>query len=256
MLLGITDGAVPIEGVGGFGADIGIGHGLGAGCEAIRLLQRLQPELPILTAHHADGVADLLRGGRIQRLLHQGVLFQIQPPAAEWLAGGLEHGAHLCAVRQHPDAARQRVDHQIHLPQLLADGVDGLLTHPGGEGIPDQIDGDAAGLLRLLAKPDVVVPAGTARPLVGGAPLERDADGVGPGSEGQGNARCQPEAGRGAQHQHPFRPVERARRPDPLDLLQHGGTAADGMTVAGDAALDLWVNDHQGVSKESIRYAK
>ena len=106
VLLGVTDGAVPIEGVGRFGADIGVGHGLRAGREAIRLLQRLQPELPVLAAHHADGVADLLRGGRIQRLLHQGVLFQIQPPAAKGLAGGLEHGAHLGAVRQYPDAAR------------------------------------------------------------------------------------------------------------------------------------------------------
>jgi hypothetical protein len=31
--------------------------------------------------------------------------------------------------------------------------------------------------------------------------------------------------------------------------LQHGGAAADGVTVAGNATLDLRVNDHQGISK-------
>ncbi len=84
MLLWHNRWCRPDRGVGRFGADIGVGHGLGAGREAIRLLQRLQPELPILAAHHADGVADL-RGGRIQRLLHQGVVFQLQPqPLNGW----------------------------------------------------------------------------------------------------------------------------------------------------------------------------
>jgi len=31
--------------------------------------------------------------------------------------------------------------------------------------------------------------------------------------------------------------------------LQHGSAAADGVTVAGDATLDLRVNDHEGISK-------
>ena len=66
MLLGITDGAIAIEGIGGLGADVGVGHGLRTGGETTGLLQRLHPELPILTPHHGDGIADLLRGGRRQ----------------------------------------------------------------------------------------------------------------------------------------------------------------------------------------------
>ena len=80
-----------------------------------------------------------------------------------------------------------------HLPESLADDVDGLLAHGVGEGIPDQVDGDATGLLRRLTKPDVVVPASTAEPLVGGTPLERDAQGIGPGAEGERDPGRQPE---------------------------------------------------------------
>ncbi len=65
MLLGITDGAIAIEGIGGFGADVGVGDGLCAGGQTVGLLQCLHPELPILAPHHGDGIADLLRrGGR------------------------------------------------------------------------------------------------------------------------------------------------------------------------------------------------
>ncbi|MNT79114.1 hypothetical protein D3C72_2184180 [compost metagenome] len=63
VLLGVTDGAVSIEGIGGFRAYVGVGDCLNAWGQTIGLLQRLQPELPILAAHHCDCVADLLRGG-------------------------------------------------------------------------------------------------------------------------------------------------------------------------------------------------
>ncbi|MNS94481.1 hypothetical protein D3C72_1287010 [compost metagenome] len=245
VLLGVADGAVSIKGISGFRANVGVGDCLHPWGQTIGLLQRLQPELPVFAPHHCDGVADLLRSGRRQGLLHQGVMLQIQPPAAERLARGLEHGAYLPAIRQHPDAAGQGVDHQIHLPQLLADGVDGLLTHGVREGIADQVDGDAPLLLRRLSKPDVVVPARAAEPLVGGPAFERDAQSICAGAEGQRYARRQPEAGGGTQHQHPPGPVEGARRLDAGDLLLHGGTATDGVAVAGDAALDLGMNDHE-----------
>ncbi|MNC25967.1 hypothetical protein D3C75_740800 [compost metagenome] len=245
VLLGVADGAVSIEGIGGFRANVGVGDCLHPWGQTIGLLQRLQPELPVFAPHHCDGVADLLRSGRRQGLLHQGVLLQIQPPAAEGLARGLEHRAHLATIRQHPEAARQGVDHQIHLAQLLADAVDGLLAQGVGEGIADQVDGDASLQLRRLAKPDVVVPARAAEPLVGRPALERDAQGVGAGPEGQRYARRQPEAGGGPQHQHSPGPVEGARRLDAGDLLLHGGAAADGMAVAGHATLDLGMNDHE-----------
>lgn len=206
--------------------------------------------------HHGDGVADLLRGGWHQRLLHQRIVLQIQPPALQRLACGLEHRAYLCAIRHHPDSARQRIDHQIHLPELLADDVDGLLAHGVGEGIPDQVDGDATGLLRRLTKPDVVVPASTAEPLVGGTPLERDAQGIGPGAEGERDPGRQPETGRCPQHQHPFRPVERPRRPHLFDLLQHGGATTHGVAIAGNTTLDLGMNDHEGLSGASVGHEK
>ena len=99
-------------------------------------------------------------------------------------------------------------------------------------------------------------------PLVGGAALERHADGVGTGTgtgtEGERDARRQPETGRGPKHQHPFGPVERSLRPDAGNLLHHGGAAADGVAVAGNTALDLRVNDHRespgkGCNRRNVR---
>ena len=107
VLLGVAYGAVPIEGIGGCGANIGVGHRLYPGSQAVGGLQGLHPLLPVLAPHHSDGIADLLAAGQRQGLLHQGIVLQAEPPAGEGLPRGLEHGAHPATIRQHPLAAGQ-----------------------------------------------------------------------------------------------------------------------------------------------------
>ena len=107
VLLGVAYGAVPIKGIGGCGAYVGVGHRLHPGGQTVGILQGLHPLLPVLTPHHCDGIVDLLGAGQRQGLLHQGIVLQAEPPAGEGLPRGLEHGAHPASVRQQPLAAGQ-----------------------------------------------------------------------------------------------------------------------------------------------------
>ena len=66
VFLGAADGAVAIDGPGEVRPDVAVGHGDGLVREHARRAQRVDPHLPILAAHHRDGIGDLLLAGRLR----------------------------------------------------------------------------------------------------------------------------------------------------------------------------------------------
>ena len=65
VLLGLADGTVGINGPSDLGANVGICHAFGAGCEDAGFVERVHPEFPVLAAHNVYSVCYVVTFSRL-----------------------------------------------------------------------------------------------------------------------------------------------------------------------------------------------
>ena len=248
IFLGATQRTVPVDRPGDLGADVAEGDGAGALSQHAGVVQRLHPQLPILTTHHGDGIFDFLLGGRLDLRFDDGVLVGVDGSRAVGLADRLEHGAlHFTAVRQLAHRRGQRVDDEVDFAHVGLDQLDGLGACLVGEGIA--VDGLAveAFLLGELVEGGRVVPACGAGLLLGARLLEEHAQSIGAITEGCRDACREAIAAGRTDHQHLLRTTVTLVT-DCLagdgDLLGDILLAALGMCGGADEATNLGFDDH------------
>ncbi|QNM59015.1 hypothetical protein XHV734_0152 [Xanthomonas hortorum pv. vitians] len=248
--LGLAQCAVPVDRPGDLGADIAEGHAARAIGEHAGAFQRVDPQFPILPAHHGDGVFDLLLCRRLDRGLDDGVLVGVDGGGGVGVADRLERRAlHFAAARQLAHRRGQRIHHQVDLAAHLAfDQLDHLRTRGIGERIAIDRLAVQTRSLGMLVEGGRVVPAGGTG-LGGCAGLfEEHAQRVGAESEGSGDARSQAVAAGRADHQHLLRAVAtHAMRARGGDLLEHIALAAKRMRGGADEAAHFGMDDQRGL---------
>ena len=208
VLLGRTDGAVPVDVPGHLLADVGVGRGLRALGQHAGLIQGIDPHLPVLATHDGDGIVDLLLAGGLQVEILYFLLVRIDALLHRRLADRLQGGSvDDAGHRMLAPRRRQAVDHQVDLAQVLADGGYGLLLDLVAEGVAvDAFRVQALGLGSAV-EGGAVVPAGGTRLGLGTLLLEENPQGGGAGAKGRGDPRGQAIAGGGADHQHALRTI-------------------------------------------------
>jgi len=178
VLLGLAQGAVPVHRPGDLGADVAVGDGLGVLGQYAGGAQRVDPQRPVLAAHHSDGVLDFLLGGRLDGGLDHGVLVGVDRGVGERLADGLERRAHhFAGVRQLAHGRGQRIDHQVdRATHLVLDDLDRTRAGFVGERVAVDRLAVQAGLLGRLVERGGVVPTGGAGLLRAAGLLEEHAE--------------------------------------------------------------------------------
>ena len=190
VLLGLAQGAMPVDRPGDLGADVAEGHGLGVRRQHAGLGQGVDPQLPVLATHHLHGVGDFLLGGRLDRGLDHLVAVGVHRGGLVRLADRLERRAlELAGIRQAAHGRGQRVHDQVDRAAHLADQLDGLGADLVGEGVAVDRAAPQAGGLGLAVELGGVVPARVARLLLGAGLLEEHAQGGGAVAEGGGDTR-------------------------------------------------------------------
>ena len=246
VLLGGTDRAIPVDGLGDLFAHVGEGGGGAAVGQHTGIGQRIDPHLPVFTAHDRDGAGDFFGGSRLQVGLGQHFLVGIQATQRDRLTDRLQRGADdFAGLRVLAARCSQAVDHLVDLAKIGLDHLDGLGLHLIGEGIAVDAPGVQAGFVGVLVERGRVVPAGRARLGFAARAFEEDAQGCGATAEGSGDARSQAVAGGGADHQHALGAVlDRRTRADVVDLLLDRGFAAGRVGGDADEAADARFDDH------------
>ena len=173
MLLGGADGARTVNGVGYFGADVGVGDGFRALGEEIRIQEGIRPEHPVFAAHHFHGVEFILAFGGLNGGFTHDALEEVHGFGPVGGADGLEHrfvGDAGFRVFPHGGGhgVNQKIDLAEHVPGTAEYGAAGFV----GEGVGDDaLGGDsrcAGGLIEVL----VVVPADAGGFAMGGFSFE------------------------------------------------------------------------------------
>ena len=204
MLLGRADSARPVDRVGDFGADVGIGDGLRSVGQDSGFLERPDPQGPVLTAHHLDGVGLVFSFGRFHSGLAHGTFQEVHRLRGVGLSQGLEDRlVGDAGIRIGSDRGGDGIDHQIHLSEEFLHLSDDHLTGIVREGIRVEAFGGQSGGLSSFVEVLVVVPAGTGGFALAGLPLEADVQRSGAGAERGGDPGGQAVAGGPADHQHP-----------------------------------------------------
>ena len=246
VFLGLAQRTVPVDRPGDLGADVAEGHGLGVGGQHPGLVQRVDPQLPVLAAHHGDGVGDLLGAGRLDRGLDDLVAVGVHRGGLVGLADRLERRAlEFAGVGQAPHRRGQRIHHQVDRAAHFAGQLDRLGAHLVGERIAVDRAAPQARLLGIAVEGGRVVPAGIAGLLLGAGLFEEHAQGGCAVAEGGGDARGQAVAGGRADHQYPFGAIAaHALGLHVLDLVEHVLRAAQRMGGGADEASDFGMDDH------------
>ena len=247
ILLRGADGAVPVDIPGQLLADVRVGRGLGAGGEHVRLVQRLDPHLPVLAAHNRHGVVDFRLGGRLEmEFLH---LFLVRVDAflrgrrADRLEGRVvcDTGARMLAPR-----GRQAVHDEVHVSHVRADLIDRTRL----DLVAERVAVDAARIQPRLLGRSVecrrVVPARRPRLALGAGLFKEDSQRLGPTAERRDDAGSKAVAGRCADHQHAFRAAPHGTLgTHVIDLPLHVAGAALGMGGGAEKAANAGLDDHR-----------
>ena len=223
--------------------------GLRAVGQHVGLQQRVDPHLPVLAAHHRNGIGDLLVAGRLQDHVLDHFLVGVQATEADRLADRLEgRGEHFAALRMGTARRGQAVDHQVDLAEIALDGLDGQPLHLVGESVAIDAAGIQAFLVGELLEGRRVVPAGGARLALAARTLEEHPEGIGAGTERGGDAGSQAIAGGGTDDQDLLRSVDDgALGLDVVDLLLDVGLAACRMGSDADEATHARFDDHENL---------
>ena len=250
VLLGATDGAVAVDGVGKARSDVGVGYRLYAFGKDACGGQLANPESPVLAAHDLHGVFRFFGGGGFGADGADLAGHAVNGFSGKGLSDGLQHAAvHDARVRVHTDGRGHAVDNQVDLLAHLLYGFDDLLTHVVREGVAVESDGLEACGLGFAVEGHVVVPARRAGFLFGAFFFEGNADGVGTIFKGGRNAAGKPVTGGASHYQHGLGfTLELA----PfglfllhiLDLTNDVGSAALGVGVDAHVATNHGLDDH------------
>jgi hypothetical protein len=127
VLLGRTDGAVPVDVAGDLLAQVGEGGGLCAVGQHTRRLQRVDPHLPVLTAHHRHGAFDFVLRRRLQNGLLYHLVVGVEAAHVDRLADWLQRRAEdFTGSRMRASRCSEAVDNQVNLTQISSDDIDRL----------------------------------------------------------------------------------------------------------------------------------
>ena len=246
--LGAPQCAVPVDRPGDVGADVAEGHRARAVGQHASLVQRIDPQLPVLPAHHGDGVFDLLLGRRLDGGLDDGVLVGVDRGGGVRRADRLQRRAlHFAGGGQLAYRRGQRIDHQVHLAaHFRLDQLDHLGARLVGERIAVDRLAVQAGFLRELVERGRVVPARGAGLLLAAGLLEEHAQRVRAETERRADPRRQAVAAGCTDHQHLLRSVvAHALRARGGDLVTHVELAAERMGGGADEAADFGMDDQR-----------
>ena len=248
IFLGAAQGTMPVDGPGQIGADVGVGHGLGAVGQHARITQGSHPQLPVLTAHDGDGALDFFFIRRLDGGGDDLILVGIDGSGGVDLTDRFESRAHhFTGIRHLAYRGGQGVDHQIDLTQILLDELDHLGAALVGEGVTIHALGVEAGLFGSLVEGGGVVPAGGARLGLGARLFEEDANGGGAATEGSGNPGGQTITGGGADHQYLLGTIlDGALGLGVSNLATNIGFTTDRMSGGADKAANLGFDNHMG----------
>ena len=248
IFLGAAQSAMPVDWPGQIGTDVGVGHGLGAVSQHAGITQGSHPQLPILTAHHCDGVLDLFLVRRLDGGGDDLVLVGIDGGGGVDLTDRFEGRAHHFAGFRHLAHRRgQGVDNQINLTQILLDKLDHLGAALVGEGIAVDALGVEARLFGCLVEGGRVVPASGTGLGLGARFFKEDAEGGGAATEGSRNPGGQAITGGSADHQHLLGAIlDGALGLGISDLATNIGFTTDRMSGGADKAANLGFDDHMG----------
>ncbi|MNV68971.1 hypothetical protein D3C71_1618490 [compost metagenome] len=177
-------------------AQVGEGRRRGAFSQHAGIQQRVDPHLPVFTAHDGHGGVDLGLRGRLQHGFLDHFTVGVQPAQVDRVADGLERGVeHLARLGVGAARGGQAVDDLVHLAHARLDGGNGLLLDLVREGVAvDAGGGQALGLCRLVEGGGVVPARRAGLGGVGGA-FEKHAQGFRATAEGRADAGGQAVAG-------------------------------------------------------------
>ncbi|OQB93388.1 MAG: hypothetical protein BWX86_01671 [Verrucomicrobia bacterium ADurb.Bin122] len=251
VVFGHADGAVLVNRPGDVGPDVGVGDGGGAGGDEVGVFEGLHPHLPIFTAHDGDGVVDLGLRGRVDGDEADLTLVGIDGLVGVGLSDGLEHGLVYGAGLGMRAARRgERIDHEVDRAHVAADDFEGLALQVVGKGVAVEIGGVEAGCAGGVGKCNRVVPAGGGGAVFFGGTFEKDAEGLGPGTEGGRDARGQAVTGGRANHEDVLgTALDGALTLHVIDLLLDVGGAAGGVRSHTDKATNSGFDDHKGADQ-------
>ena len=155
---------MPVNVPGQFLSNIRISGGLRTIGQHTRVVQRINPHLPVFAAHDCHRIVYFVLSGLLQmkilHLLFVGIDALLHRITADRLQRGVVHHAGnrvLSAWRC------QTVDHQINLPHIGFDRVDSLLLDCIAEGIAIDTFSIQASGLRMVVEGRRVVPSGRPR---------------------------------------------------------------------------------------------
>ena len=237
------------------GADVAEGDGAASVGEHAAVAQRLDPQPPVLAAHHAHGRGDLVLVGGLDVRVDDRAAAEVDALAGVRLADGLEHAApRRLAVGVLPHGCGEAVDDEVEPRAALAQVLDDLPLHVVGEGVAvDGVQRAALGGGEAVRLGEVVPARRAGLVLLGGA-FEADAERVGAVAEAGAERARQPVPGARPDDEHvaerraavgAARAVAGHRARD-LDLRAHVGGAAVGMGGERDEAADARRDDLLG----------
>lgn len=203
--------------------------------------QRLDPQLPVLPAHHGNSPRDLLFGRWRDGGLIDLAGLEVHGLARERLANGPKRGGVLP-----PPGGSHAVDHQVHRAHGCAHELEGLALDIVCEGVAVQAPRPQAVLPRFLFEERAVVPARGGGPLVIRGPLVENANSVRPVSKCGGDAGSQAVPRGGPDDQDFSRPsLGRRLRPDVGNLLLDVLLAPVGMDREAHCATNSTFYSHE-----------
>ena len=127
ILLRHTDRTFFVNRVGQFRPYVRICHGHRMFTENIRIVQRVDPVGPVLAAHNLYRRCNLFLIRRLQRHGGKAVVFRVPGKVGKRFSHRFQDRSVGCAVRRGSARCRKAVDDHIHLAQIFADLLDGLL---------------------------------------------------------------------------------------------------------------------------------